>query len=88
MPHNGWPPESREDEAGERAEAYSRLLDAARTAGVNLDRLHSMLRQVADNEAATREFLRDTVYGAPDDFIDDLIRLRVAELAVGKPAKD
>lgn len=66
----------------ERADAYERLVTAARKAGISLERLHSMLRQVAENEAAGRELLRDTVYGVPDEFLDDLVRVRLADLDI------
>lgn len=75
----GETPEEREA----RAEAYRRLAEAARRVGMSLDRLGGMLRQVATNEAETRRFLAERVYGVPDDLLDDLLRVRLAELEAG-----
>ena len=66
----------------DRAAAYERIAAAARQAGVSLDRLHDMLRQVATNEAATRRFLADEVYGVEDDLLDDLLRIRLGDLEI------
>jgi hypothetical protein len=44
-----------------------------------LEKLASMLREVARNEEETRRFLAEEVYGVPDDLLDDLIRVRMAE---------
>ena len=44
-------------------EHLERLLAAAMRVGVSLDRLSDMLRQVTHNEAETRRFLADEVYG-------------------------
>jgi hypothetical protein len=71
--------ETPQDQAARR-EAYERLVAAFRRAGVPLERLARMLAQVARNEAETREFLREQVYGVPDDMLDDLVRIRLAEL--------
>jgi len=68
------------EEQKARREAYERLVAAFRRAGVPLERLGRMLGQVAQNEAETRDFLRDKVYGVPDDMLDDLVRIRMAEL--------
>ncbi|MDB4950586.1 MAG: hypothetical protein JWM27_3235 [Gemmatimonadetes bacterium] len=67
------------EEQAARREAYERLLAAFRRAGLPAERLADMLRQVARNEVETREFLRDQVYGVPDDMLDDFIRLRMAD---------
>jgi hypothetical protein len=68
------------EEQDVRRKAYERLVAAFRRAGVPLERLGRMLGQVAQNEAETRDFLRDQVYGVPDDMLDDLVRIRMAEL--------
>jgi hypothetical protein len=68
------------EEQAARREAYERLVAAFRRAGVPLERLGRMLGQVARNEAETRDFLRDQVYGVPDDMLDDLVRIRMADL--------
>lgn len=65
------------DEREARAEAYRRLADAARRVGVSLEQLSGMLREVAHNEAETRRFLAERVYGVPDDLLDDLVRVRM-----------
>jgi hypothetical protein len=69
--------------AGEQAarrEAYERLVAAFRRAGLPVERLARMLRQVAANEAETRRFLAEEVYGVPDDILDDMVRIRMQEL--------
>lgn len=68
-------------EQAARREAYQRLVDAARRVGLPLDKLGSALREVARNETETRRFLADEVYGVPDDLLDDMVRLRLADLA-------
>lgn len=75
-----WHPGETPDEQAARQEAYERLLAAARRVGVSLDRLSDMLRQVTNNEAETRRFLADEVYGVPDALLDDLVRVRLADL--------
>lgn len=76
-----WHPGETPDEQAARREAYERLVAAARRVGLPLERLGSLLRQVARNEAETRRFLADEVYGVPDALLDDLVRLRLADLA-------
>jgi hypothetical protein len=78
-----WKPGETPEEREARAEAYRRLSEAARRVGMSLDRLGGMLRQVATNEAETRRFLAERVYGVPDDLLDDLLRVRLAELEEG-----
>jgi hypothetical protein len=71
------------EDAGDRAarrEAYERLARAARRAGMSIERLNEMLRQVTHNEQATRRFLAEEVYGVPDELLDDLLRVRMADL--------
>lgn len=50
--------------------------------------LHELLRQVADNEVKTREFLAREVYGVPDSLLDDMLRIRFADLARSDEAGD
>jgi hypothetical protein len=79
-----WQPGETPQEQSDRREAYQRLLDAATRVGMSKDRLANMLRQVGNNEARTRRFLADEVYGVPDDLLDDLVRLRLGDLAGGR----
>jgi hypothetical protein len=74
-----WHPGETPEEIAARREAYRRLAEAARRVGVPLERLASMLREVARNEEETRRFLAEEVYGVPDDLLDDLIRVRMTE---------
>jgi hypothetical protein len=76
-----WQPGETPEEQAARREAYRRLVDAARRVGLPLERLAGMLRQVARNEETTRRFLASEVYGVPDPLLDDLIRVRLADLA-------
>jgi hypothetical protein len=68
------------DDPAARAAAYERLLAAARRAGVSLERLREALAKVARNEAETRRFLAENVYGVPDDLLDELVRVKLADL--------
>lgn len=79
--HEPWHPGETPDEQDARREAYERLAAAARRVGLPLERLSSLLRQVAHNEAETRRFLSEEVYGVPDPLLDDLLRVRLADLA-------
>jgi hypothetical protein len=74
--HTGHTPE----EQALRKEAYQRLVNAAMRVGVSLEQLARLLRRVAQNEVETRRFLAEEVYGAPDDMLDDLIRVRMGDL--------
>jgi hypothetical protein len=76
-----WHPGETPEEQAARREAYARLSAAARRVGVPLERLGSLLRQVAHNEAETRRFLSNEVYGVPDAVLDDLLRVRLEDLA-------
>lgn len=78
-----WNPGETPEERAARAEAYERLAAAARRTGTSLERLHDLLRQVARNETETRRFLADEVYGVSDTLLDDLIRLRLADIGSG-----
>ena len=75
-----WHPGETADEQAARREAYQRLVDAARRIGLPLARLSEGLKQVAHNDAETRQFLAREVYGVPDDLLDDMVRIRFAEL--------
>lgn len=75
------PGETPEEQAARRA-AYERLASAARRVGMPLGQLRGALRQVMQNEAETRRFLADEVYHVSDDLLDDLVRIRLADLAV------
>jgi len=75
-----WHPGETPDEQAARREAYERLSAAARRVGLPLERLGDLLRQVAHNESETRRFLSEEVYGVPDALLDDLLRLRLADL--------
>lgn len=79
MTREPWQPGETPQEEAARREAYRRLADAARRVGVPLERLGRMLREVARNEAETRRFLADEVYGVPDELLDDLIRVRTQD---------
>ena len=78
-----WEPGETPEEREARAEAYRRLSEAARRVGLSLERLGGMLREVAHNEAETRRFLSERVYGVPDDLLDDLLRVRMEGLEDG-----
>lgn len=78
--HHPWDPGETPDEQAARREAYERLSAAARRVGLSLERLSGLLRQVAANEAETRRFLSREVYGVPDDMLDELLRVRMADL--------
>jgi hypothetical protein len=74
-----WRPGETPEEDAARREAYRRLGEAARRMGVPIERLAALLRAVARNETETRAFLSE-VYGVPDTLLDDLLRLRLADL--------
>ena len=80
MAREPWDPGETPDEQDARRQAYERLSAAARRVGLSLERLGDLLRQVTTNEAETRRFLTEEVYGVPDDLLDDLVRVRLAEL--------
>lgn len=75
-----WSSGENPEEAAARREAYQRLVSAARRIGLPLEQLGSLLRQVAHNEEQTRRFLANEVYDVPDALLDDLLRVRLAEL--------
>ena len=74
-----WDPGETPDEQDARRQAYERLSSAARRVGLSLERLSDVLRQVTTNEAETRRFLADEVYGVPDEHLDDYLRVRMAD---------
>jgi len=80
-----WKDESPEEHAA-RHEAHERLAAAFKRLGLPAERLAAMLHQVASNETETRRFLSEQVYGVPDDLLDDMVRIRMAEL--GTDAED
>jgi hypothetical protein len=75
-----WEPGETPEELAARREAYQRLVDAARRVGLPLEQLSGALRQVARNETETRRFLAEEVYGVPDALLDDMVRVRLADL--------
>ena len=75
-----WHPGETPDEQAARRAAYQRLVDAAQRIGLPLAHLRAGLEQVAHNEAETRRFLAEDVYGVPDDLLDDMVRVRFADL--------
>jgi 8-oxo-dGTP pyrophosphatase MutT (NUDIX family) len=81
MPYQPWDSGETPDEQAARREAYERLSAAARRVGVSIDRLGDLLRQVTRNETETRRFLAEEVYGVPDPLLDDLLRVRMKDLA-------
>lgn len=75
-----WGPGDSPEERAARSEAHKRLAAAADRVGMSLRQLHTLLSAVAYNEAATRRFLAEDVYGVPDSLLDDLLRVRLADL--------
>jgi hypothetical protein len=82
-----WDPGETPDEQDARRQAYERLSAAARRVGLSMERLSDLLRQVTTNEAETRRFLAEEVYGVPDTLLDDMVRLRMADLPEEKPSE-
>ncbi|HEU0016617.1 MAG TPA: hypothetical protein VFQ45_23245 [Longimicrobium sp.] len=80
MAGEGWRPGETPEEQAARREAYRRLAEAARRVGLPLERLASLVRQVAANEEETRRFLSRHVYGVPDEHLDEYLRVRLADL--------
>lgn len=81
MPREPWGPGETPEEQAARREAYERLAGAAKRVGMSMERLGEMLRQLLDNETETRRFLAEEVYGVPDEVLDDLLRIRLGDLA-------
>jgi hypothetical protein len=77
-----WHPGETPEEQAARREAYQRLADAAARVGLPLERLRKALLHLGENEAGTRRFLADEVYGVPDGLLDDLVRVRLGDLEV------
>jgi hypothetical protein len=75
-----WQPGETPEEQAARREAHRRLLAAAQRTGVPLERLAALLRQVAHNEAETRRFLAEQVYGVADQHLDEFVRVRLKDL--------
>ena len=76
-----WQPGETPEEQAARREAYQRLVNAAKRVGMPLERLARAIGEVARSESETRRFLADEVYGVPDDLLDDLVRVRLKDLA-------
>ena len=76
-----WQPGETPEEQAARREAYQRLVNAAKRVGLPLERLARAIGEVARSESETRRFLADEVYGVPDDLLDDLVRVRLKDLA-------
>lgn len=74
------------DDPERRQEALERLAAAARRLGVSADRLAALLRGLESNETSTRTFLAEEVYGVPDELLDDVVRVRLAELDRDDPS--
>jgi 8-oxo-dGTP pyrophosphatase MutT (NUDIX family) len=75
-----WHPGETPEEQAARREAYERLAGAARRVGMSLETLGRLLRALLQSEVETRRFLAEEVYGVPDHALDDLLRIRLAEL--------
>ena len=75
-----WEPGETPEEQAARREAYQRLVDAARRVGLPVEQLGNALREVARNETETRRFLAEEVYGVPDELLDDMVRVWLADL--------
>lgn len=80
MVQDPWMPERTPEEEAARRAALERLAAAARRLGLPRERLASLLRQVEANEEATRRLLSAEVYHVPDDLLDDLLRVHLADL--------
>lgn len=81
MANQPWNAGESPEEQTARREAYQRLVDAAKRAGMSVDQLGGLLRKVNTNEEETRRFLTEEVYGVPDDLLDDLVRVRLKDLS-------
>ena len=75
-----WRPGQSPEETATRQAALQRLAEAARRLGLPRERLAALLRKVDSNEEATRRFLSEEVYAVPDDLLDDLLRVHLADL--------
>lgn len=80
FPAEPWQPGETPEEEEARREAYRRLVSAAGRVGLSLEVLARLLRAVAQNEAETRIFLAREVYDVPDEWLDELLRARLAAL--------
>lgn len=81
MPRQPWDPAETPEQEAARREALQRLADAALRVGMPLERLGELLGRVARNEAETRRFLSEEVYGVTDEWLDELVRVRLGDLA-------
>lgn len=77
---DAWRGESRE----EHLAAYRRIMEHLRGlesgSRANLERLRGDLEIVRRNEEATRRLLAEEVYGVPDGWLDELLRVRLDDL--------
>lgn len=64
------------EEEARRREALERLAAAAHRVGLPRERLAALLRKLHSNEAETRRFLADEVYGVSEEEIDQLLKRR------------
>jgi hypothetical protein len=74
----------KEEPGDEHLAAYRRIVEHLRglAAGgqANLERLKGDLEIVMRNEEATRRLLAEEVYGVPDGWLDELLRVRLDDL--------
>lgn len=85
MTDDRWRGEPDAAELERRRASLERLVAAARRLGVSTERLAGLMRELEKNATSTRRFLADEVYGVPDDLLDDLVRLRLADLETDEP---
>ena len=78
-----WRGQSGPEEQEARRAALERLAAAARRLGLPREQLADLLRQVEANEEATRKFLSEEVYNVPDELLDDLLRVHLADDEIG-----
>lgn len=71
---------SLEDDPREREQAFARLSEMARQAGLPIERLAAALRALERAESDTRRMLAREVYGIPEELLDDVLRVRLSEL--------
>lgn len=69
-----------DDEPDQVREARERLARAVQRAGLPLERLALLMRRLGENEAITRRFLAEQVYGVSDAELDALVRERIRQL--------
>jgi hypothetical protein len=77
-----------QEPAGEEHQAaYRRIVERLRGLAADnqaaLERFRDDLRLVLRNEEATRRLLAEEVYRVPDEWLDELLRVRLEELRGG-----